>query len=160
LACMSREVTNAKFLMFIRWLTVLARLYGRRHCQQSNDDLLWPPCVIGQAIIFSFCGFFFFMAALHSRCGHYILALWFLLLSISFPYLFSAVACWMSTILHTWCGLSANLGSWSEMCCMRLTENTGPKKLPKIRHLGTIAQLYQAVSSQRRHVSTIGKKSC
>jgi len=29
---------------------------------------------------------------------------------------------------------------------------------PKIRHLGTIAQLCQAVSSQLRHVSTIGKK--
>jgi len=28
----------------------------------------------------------------------------------------------------------------------------------KIRHLGTIAQLCQAVSSQLRHVSTIGKK--
>jgi len=27
------------------------------------------------------------------------------------------------------------------MCCTRLAENTGSKKLPKIRHLGTIAQL-------------------
>jgi len=32
------------------------------------------------------------------------------------------------------------------------------KKSPKIRHLGTIAQLCQAVSSQLMHVSTIGKK--
>jgi len=32
------------------------------------------------------------------------------------------------------------------------------KKSPKIRHLGTIAQLCQAMSSQLRHVSTIGKK--
>ena len=32
------------------------------------------------------------------------------------------------------------------------------QKSPKIRHLGTIAQLCQATSSQLRHVSTIGKK--
>jgi len=40
-----------------------------------------------------------FMAALHSRCGHYIFVLWFL--------------------------LGANLESMSEMCCTRLAENTG-----------------------------------
>jgi len=44
------------------------------------------------------------MAALHSRCGHYIFALWFLLF---FPRLISAVADWMSTILPhmvwPWC---------------------------------------------------------
>jgi len=31
------------------------------------------------------------------------------------------------------------------------------QKSPKIRHLGTIAQLCRAISSQLRHVSTIGK---
>jgi len=41
---------------------------------------------------------------------------------------------------------------------MRLTENTGRKKVAKNRHLGTIAQLCRATSSQLRHVSTIGKK--
>jgi len=41
---------------------------------------------------------------------------------------------------------------------MRLAENTGRKISPKNRHLGTIAQLCRAVSSQRRHISTIGKK--
>ena len=45
----------------------------------------------------------------------------------------------------------------SEMCCARLAGNTAPKKSPKIRHLGTIAQLCRAISSQVRHVSTIGK---
>jgi len=42
------------------------------------------------------------MAALRSRCGHYIFALWFLLLfflSFYFPRITSAVADWMSTIL-------------------------------------------------------------
>jgi len=55
---------------------------------------------------------------------------------------------------HTWCGLSAilNLECRSEMCCTQLTENAGPKKSPKIRHLGTIAQLCWAISSQLRHV--------
>jgi len=41
---------------------------------------------------------------------------------------------------------------------MRLAENTGRKKLAKKRHLGTIAQLCRAISSQLRHVSTIGNK--
>ena len=43
------------------------------------------------------------------------------------------------------------------MCCMRLAGNAGPKKSPKIRHQGTIAQLCRAISSQLRHVSTIEK---
>jgi len=40
---------------------------------------------------------------------------------------------------------------------MRLSANAGRKNLPKIHRLGTIAQLYRAISSQLRHVSTIGK---
>ena len=44
------------------------------------------------------------------------------------------------------------------MCCARLAGNAGPKKSPKSRHLGTIAQICRAISSQLRHVSTIGKK--
>jgi len=59
---------------------------------------------------------------------------------------------------HTWCGLSANFRCRSETCCTRLAENTGRKKVAKNRHLGTIAQLRRAISSQLRHVSTIGKK--
>ena len=58
---------------------------------------------------------------------------------------------------YTWCGLSANSECRSEMCCTRLAGNAGPKKSPKIRHLGTIAHLCRAISSQLRHVSTIGK---
>jgi len=58
---------------------------------------------------------------------------------------------------HTWCCLSANLRCRSETCCTRLAENTGRKKLAKNHHLGTIAQLCRAISSQLRHVSTIGK---
>ena len=50
----------------------------------------------------------------------------------------------------TWCGLSANLECMSEMCCTRLAENRAI--------FGTIGQLCRAVSSQLRHISTIGKK--
>jgi len=41
---------------------------------------------------------------------------------------------------------------------MRLAGNAGPKNSAKFLHLGTIAQLCRAISSQLRHVSTIGKK--
>jgi len=51
----------------------------------------------------------------------------------------------------------ANLRCRSETCCTLLAENTGRKKVAKNRHLGTIAQLCRAISSQWRHVSTIGK---
>ena len=44
------------------------------------------------------------------------------------------------------------------MRCTRLAANTGRKKVAKNRHLGTIAQLCRAISSQLRHVSTFGKK--
>jgi len=43
------------------------------------------------------------------------------------------------------------------MCCTRVDANTGRKKVAKNRHLGTIAQLLRAISSQLRHVSTIGR---
>jgi len=43
------------------------------------------------------------------------------------------------------------------MCCSWFAANTGRKKVAKNRHLGTIAQLRRAISSQIRHISTIGK---
>jgi len=36
------------------------------------------------------------------------------------------------------------------MCCTRLAGNAGPKKSPKICHLGTIVQLFLAISLQLR----------
>jgi len=44
------------------------------------------------------------------------------------------------------------------MCCTRLAEDTERKNDAKNRHLRTIAQLCRAISSQLRHVSTIGKR--
>jgi len=107
--------------------------------------VLWSPYVIGQTIIFLPCDFYlsFFISSFF--------------LSF-FPRLISAAVDWISTILHTWCGLSANLRCRSETCCTRLTENAGRKKLAKNRHLGTIAQLCRAISSQLRHESTVAKK--
>jgi len=101
-----------------------------------------------------------FMAALRSSCWYYIFALWFLSYSSSpfFPRIISAVAEWMSLpYFYTWCGLSANLECRSEMCYTRLAGNTWRKNAAKNRHLGTIAQLCRAVSSQLRHLSTMGK---
>ena len=47
------------------------------------------------------------------------------------------------------------LRAWQSFCT---TSFFGGKKSPKIYHLGTIAQLCRAISSQLRHVSTMGKK--
>ena len=93
--------------------------------------------------------------------GHYIFIQWFLSI-----YLLSSFFLAWSHRPHigclpyfdTWCGPSANLECRSETCCARLAENAGPKKSPKIGHLGTITQLCRAISLQLRHVSTIGKK--
>ena len=101
----------------------------------------WSPYVIGQTT--------------------YIFILSFVLSSF-FRRLSSPVRDWMSAILPhiTWCGFSANLECRSETCCTGLAGNAGCKKLPKHRHLRTIVQLYRAISSQLRHVSIIGKKTC
>jgi len=122
-------------------------LVYKRHFTNVQVYFLWPPYVTGQAIMFLPCGFFLF----------YLLSSIFCLL---FSRLISAVADWMSTIgllLHmVW--PSANLECGSEMCCTRLAGNAGPKKSPKIRHLGTIAQLCRTIYSQLRHIWMIGKK--
>jgi len=103
--------------------------------------------------------FLLVIAVLCNRAGHYIFILWFLLLLLSiylsfFSRLISAVIDWMSAILHTWCGLSANLRCRSKTCCRWLAANTGRKKSSKLCHLGTIAQLCRAISLQLRHVLT------
>jgi len=103
-----------------------------------------------------------FMAALCNRAGHYIFALWFL--SIFYPLFSSPNPSGHRLDVYLpyfcpWRGPSANLECRSEMCCTRLAGNAGPKKVAKNRHLGTIAQLCRAISSQLRHISTIGKKA-
>ena len=72
------------FAVLELWLTQL-----QIDCMQ----FLWPPYGIGQAIIFSSCGFFYLLSS----------SFFFLLpSSFFFPRLISAVADWMSTIIpHT-----------------------------------------------------------
>jgi len=82
----------------------------------------------------------------------------FYLLSFFIHRLISAAADWMYTIPPHMACPCANLECRSEMCCTRLAGNTGCKNDAKNRHLRTIAQICWAISSQLRHVSTIGKK--
>jgi len=89
------------------------------------------------------------MAALWNRAGHYIFALWFLLYLLLSFYLFSSPN--LSRRRLDICHFSANLRRRSETCCSRLAENKGRKIAPKSRHLGTIAQIYRAISSQITH---------
>jgi len=121
----------------------------------SSDDCQ-PPCEA--FLLKAYLKLTFIMASLRSRCRHYVFVLWFLLSLFLFFITYSQplhIGC--LPYFRRWCGLSANLECRSEICCMRLAENTGCKISPKICHLGTIAHFCWAVSSQLRHVLTIGK---
>jgi len=85
------------------------------------DSFLWPPRVADAHIIHLPCSFFLFLLS-------------FLFLACSQP---SHI--WCLLYLHTWCDLSANLGCRSEMCCMRLAENTGRKKSPYEQNRTTLS---------------------
>jgi len=74
------------------------------------------------------------MAALRSRCGHYIFALWFLsVVFYSSPNLSRRRLDVYHTSTHD-VAFSANLECMSEMCCTRLAGNTGRKKSPSAHH--------------------------
>jgi len=99
----------------------------------------------------------FFMAALCSRCGHYVFlscGFFFFLLSF-FPRLISAVADWMSTVLShmMWSSCEFRMQVWNVLHAAHWKY-----RMQKNRHLGTIAQICRAISSQLRHMLTIGKK--
>ena len=96
--------------------------------------LLWSPYEIRQTIIFSSCGFFLSSSIFFSS-----------------PDQRPHIGC--LPYFDTWCGPSANLECRSEKRCTRLAANTGRRN----RHLGTIAQISWAISSQIRHLSTSGK---
>ena len=102
------------------------------------------------------------MAALWNRAGHYIYVMWFLSSSsfflFFFPRLISAAADWMSAILPhmVWPSCEFRMHVWNLLRVARW--KTGRKNDAKNRHLGAIPQLCRAISSQLRHISTIGKK--
>jgi len=89
----------------------------------------------------------FIMATLWNRAGHYIFALWFLSSFFSSPNLSG----WRLDVYHTSTQCKFRMHVWNVLHAALW--NTGCKN----RHFGTIAQLCQAVPSQLRHVSTIGK---
>jgi len=104
-----------------------------------------------------------FMAALCNRPDHYIFALRFLLLLSMFFFSSPNLSGRKLDVYHTSThGVTLvqiyPVECRSEMCCTRFAGNAGPKKSPKNCHLGTIAQICLAISSQLRHISTIGKK--
>ena len=99
------------------------------------------------------------MAALCNRGALYFCpVISFYLLSSFFPRLISAAAGWMSTILcnMVWPYCKFIMQVWNVLHAARCKCRT--QKSRQNRDLGTIPQLCRAISSQLRHVSTIGKK--
>jgi len=99
--------------------------------------LLWPPFVADADIIFSSCGFFF----------------------LSSFFVFSSPNISRCRWVSTWCGLGANLEHRSEMCCTWLAENTGCKKLSKIRNQRTITTLSGCIFATKACIDN-QKKTC
>jgi len=91
------------------------------------------------------------MVALWNTADHYIFALSFVLSSFFFPHVISN---WMSAIFPhmVWPYCEFRMQVWNVLHVARW--NTGRKN----RQLCTNAQLCRVISSQLRHVSTIGKK--
>ena len=81
----------------------------------------------------------------------------YLLLSFFIPRLISAAADWMSTHM-VWPKCEFRMQVWNVLHATRWKYRTQKwcKKSPSAHH--TIAQLCRAISSQLKHVSTIGKK--
>jgi len=98
------------------------------------------------------------MVALWYRADHYIFALLFLF-SSSFFFSSPNLSSRRLDVCHTWCSLIANLECSLKRAARGSLKMQDAKKSPKSRHLRTIVQLCRAISSQLRHVSTIGKKN-
>jgi len=106
------------------------------HMALHQCVLLWPPYVIGQAIIFLPCDFFlssFFSSP--NLSGRRLDVYHTLKHGVALVQIYNA-------------GLKGAARSSLQM---------RDPKVAKNRHLGTIAQLCRAISSQLRHVLTIGK---
>jgi len=123
------------------------------------------------------------MAILRSRCGHYIFIMWLLLRSSLWPTYVIGQAIYIFilsfVLLLSFLLSSPNLSGRRLDVCHTSTygvafarikdaglkraargslEMQDAKNPPKSRHLCTIVQLCPAISSQLKHVSTIGKK--
>jgi len=96
-------------------------------------------------------------AALRSRCGHYIFAPCFFSFLVSSPNLSGRRLDVYHTSIHG-IALVRIYDAGLKRAARGSLKIKDPKKSPKIRHLGTIAQFSRAISSQLKHISTIGKK--
>ena len=100
------------------------------------------------------------MAALHSRCGHYIFVLWFLLLSSIFLSIFFSspnLSHHRLDVYHASThGLVRIYDAGLKCAACGLLKIRDAKNRQNIRHLCTIAQLWW--TSQITHISTIRKK--
>jgi len=137
------ELESGKFWVQAMWSIGWEGGDGSAHCKQSlisTIALLWPSSVADADIIFLPCGFFF-------------------LSFFSSPNL-SGRKLECTILQHMVWPTSVNLECRSETCCPRLTGNAGPKKIAKKSPPGRHHTLCWAISSQLRHVSTIGKKTC
>ena len=114
-------------IIWIRHFTLSARCCKRWLVQWTESlDVawvyecrfhLWSPYVIRQTIyifILSFVLSFFLALSQRSEIG-------------CLPY------------FHTWCGVRANLGCRSEMCCTWLAGNAARKKSPSAHHRTTLS---------------------
>ena len=134
----------------------------------TTTTFLWPPCVADADIIFLPCGFFFlsfFFLSSPNRsrrrldvchtCTHGVTLVRLYAPFTRYNLLSNRLSNRFDNRLYRVNGV---LECRSETCCTRLADNTGRKKSQKFRHLGAITQLCRAISSQVRHISTIGKK--
>jgi len=98
------------------------------------------------------------MVALCNRADHYIFILFLFSSSSSFfPRLISVVGDWMFVYHTSAHGVALPRIQNAHLKCA--ARGSLQIQDAKNRHLGTIAQLCQAISLQLRHVSTIGKKN-
>jgi len=124
--------------------TVILKIQNNSY--NNNNKMEWIPVQL-------------FMAALRSRCGHYILSFFSFL--FCFPRLITAVARSQIGCLpyfNTWCGLSANLGCRSETCCTRLAGNTRRKKSPSGHHRTTLSGYIFATKARNNNRKKIVKQ--
>jgi len=136
-SCVYYTRTCTHFTHPFRCLPAPVPPFNQMHSTSTTRPLMWRSSVLLYYLHFvCYCTHVRMSYVLNSYLLTYLLNLW---------------------AVHTWCGPSANLGCRYEMCCTQLAENTRRKKVAKNCHLRTIAQLCQAISSQLRHISTIGK---
>jgi len=94
------------------------------------------------------------MAALRSSCGHYIFC------PVSFFFSSANFSGRRLDVYHTSTHdvVLVRIYNAGLKCAWRARWKCRTQKPPKIGHLGTIAQVCRAISSQLRYISTIGKK--